>query len=153
MKISAAASPALNQLKARIVYFAVAIAVVLGMMDARSASAENASQVTIPFAFSANHQAFPAGHYRVVRESDNYLTVLSTETGIASALLVRTNRTVGQVGKNSLVFLHDQSGYHLMTVRFAQGGSGLQTDVSLQTRPAREIAKASTGNTTEVRMN
>jgi len=143
----------MNQLKARVVYFAVAIAVVLGMMDARSASAQNASQVTIPFAFSANHQAFPAGHYRVIRESDNNLTVLSTETGIASELPVHTTRTVAQVGKNSLVFLHNQSGYHLLTVRFAQGRFNVQTDASLKSRPEREIAKASTGSTTEVGMN
>jgi len=56
MKIRAAVSPALNKLKARVAFFAVAMAVTLGMMNARIGYAQNASQVTVPFAFSANHQ-------------------------------------------------------------------------------------------------
>jgi len=153
MKIGAAVSPAMNQLKTRLVYFAVAIAVMLSVMNARSASAQNASQATIPFAFSANHQAFPAGHYRLVRESDNYLNLVSTETGIVAGLTARTERTFQLAGKNSLVFLHDQRGYHLLNVRFAQGGIGVQTEMAVQPRPERELAKAAIGTSTEVGLN
>jgi hypothetical protein len=141
----------MNPLKARAVYFAVAIAVALGMINARSVSAQEASQATIPFAFSANQQVFPAGHYRVVRESDNYLSVVSTETGIVADLMVHTSRTLQQPGKNSLLFLHDDRGYHLLTVRFAQGGAGVQTEMAVQPKPERELAKASTP--TEIGMN
>jgi len=153
MNIRAAVSPVMNPLKASVAYFVVAIAVMLGMMNARSASAQNASQVTIPFAFSANHQAFPAGHYRVVRESDNYVTVVSTETGITAGLMVRSTRTLAPTVKNSLLFLHDDRGYHLLTVRFAQGRMGVQTDMAVQPKPERELAKATTGTPTEVGMN
>ena len=153
MKISAAASPVLNQMKARVVYLAAAIAVVLGMINSQIASAENASQVTIPFAFSANHQAFPAGHYRVVRESDSFLTVVSTETGVAAELMIRTTRSFEFSPRNSLLFLRDQRGYHLMTVRFAQGAVGVQTELAVQPKPERELAKASPVTTTEVGMN
>lgn len=153
MKFGAAVSPAMNQLKTRVVCFAVAVAMMLGVMNARSASAQNASQATIPFAFSADHQAFPAGHYRVVRESDNYVTVVSTETGIVAGLMVRTTRRVALAGKNSLVFLHDQRGYHLLTVRFAQAGAGVQTDMALQPKPERELANGMIGTSTEVGLN
>jgi hypothetical protein len=156
MKIRAAVSPVIksvDQLKTRVVYLTTAVAVLMGVMaNAPVASAQNASQATIPFAFSANHQAFPPGHYRVVREADNYLTVMSTETGIAAGLMVlRTTRTLEPAGKNSLVFLHDQRGYHLLTVRFAQGG--VQSELSLQPRPERDLAKTVTGASTEVGMN
>jgi len=151
MKIRAAVSPVLNQLKTRVAFFAVAIAVVVGGASAREASAQNASQASIPFTFSANHKMFPAGHYRVVRESDDHLTVLSTESGIVSELLVRTTRSLEPSGKNSLIFLHNDRGYHLLTVRFAQGG--MQTDLLVQPKPEREIAKAATGVSTEVGMN
>jgi hypothetical protein len=151
MKIRAAVSPVLNKLKARVAFFAVAMAVTLGMMNARIGYAQNASQVTVPFAFSANHQVFPAGHYRVSRESDSYLIVRSTDTGVGAGLMVRTMRTLEPTGKNSLVFYHDASGYRLLTVRFAQGG--LQTDLSVQPKSEREIAKATAGASTEVGMN
>jgi hypothetical protein len=155
MKIRAAVSPvikSIDQLKTRVVYFAAAVAVVLGLLaNAPVASAQIASQVTIPFAFSANHQAFPPGHYRVVRESDNYLTLVSTETGITAGLMVRTSRTFESVGKNNLVFLRNDRGYRLMTVRFTQGG--VQSELTLQPRPEREIAKTATQASTVVGMN
>jgi len=151
MKIRAAVSPVVNQLKTRVAFFAVAIAVTLGMMNARSVYAQDASQATIPFAFSANHQAFPAGHYRVSRLSDSYLIVRSTDTGVGAGLMVRTMRTLEPSGKNSLVFQHDSSGYHLLTVRFGHGG--LQTDLSVQPKSEREIAKMTAETPTEVGMN
>jgi hypothetical protein len=151
MNFRAAVSPVMNRLKTQVVYFAVTTAVALGMMTVQSASAQKASRVTIPFAFSANHQAFPAGHYRVVREADNYLTVVSTDTGIAAGLMVHTTRTFEPVGKNSLVFLHDQRGYRLMTVQFAQGG--VQSALAVQPRPEREISDTAMDASTEVGMN
>jgi len=151
MKIRAAVSPIMNQLKARVAFFAVAVVVTLGILNARSINAQNASQVNVPFAFSANHKSFPAGHYRVIRESDNHLTVLSTETGVVSEFLVRTTRTLEPSTKNSLVFVRDERGYHLATVRFGQGG--MQTDLTVQPRSEREIAKTTTRTSMEVGMN
>lgn len=153
MNIRAAVSPALSQLKSRFAFFAVAIVVTLSMMNARNANAQYASQATIPFAFSANHQAFPAGHYRVYRDSESYLRVVSTETGISAGLMVRTTRELQTKPKNSLVFLHDQRGYHLLTVRFAQGGVGVQTDLSVQPKAERELAKAEESASIVVGMN
>ncbi|MBS1804392.1 MAG: hypothetical protein JST28_13580 [Acidobacteria bacterium] len=151
MKIRAAVSPVMNKLKARAAFFAVAIVVTLGMLNARNINAQDASQVNIPFAFAANQKSFPAGHYRVIRESDNHLTVLSMESGVVSEFLVRTTRTLQPSGKNSLVFLRDERGYHLMTVRFGHGGT--QTDLTVQPKTERDIAKTITGTSTEVGMN
>ncbi|WP_109486370.1 hypothetical protein [Occallatibacter savannae] len=153
MNIRAAVSPALNQLRARFAFFAGAIVVTLGMMNTQSAQAQYASQVTIPFAFSANDQAFAAGEYRVFRDADNYLRVVSTETGIQAGLLVHTSRSLEIKPKNSLVFLRDERGFHLLSVRFAQGMSGVQTELSVQPKPEREIAKVMDDRTTEVGMN
>jgi len=153
MKIRAAVSPLVNKLKTRVVYFAVAIALMLGLANARIASAQNASQAVIPFAFSANHQAFPAGHYRVFRESESYLRVVSTETGISTGLMVRTTRNFEVKPKNSLVFLRDGRGYQLLTVQFAQGSVGVQSELAVQPKSEREIAKATTGATMVIGMN
>lgn len=151
MKIRAAVSPVVNQMKTRVGYFAVAFAVVLGMTNVRTASAQYGAQVKIPFAFSANRQAFPAGTYRVFRESDQFLRVVSTETGIETGLLVHTSRGFAPVGKNSLVFRHDERGYYLVHVKFAEGP--VQSDMTLLPRNEREIAKAATDSQTEVGMN
>lgn len=153
MNIGAAVSPAMNVLKRRFAFFAVAIAVTLGMMNARTANPQNASQATIPFALSANHQVFPAGHYRVFRDSENYLRVMSTETGVSAGLVVRSTRNLEIKPKNSLVFLRDERGYHLLSVRFAQGFGGVQTELAVQPKTEREVAKATDGATTEVGMN
>ena len=151
MKITAAVSPVVNQVKKHVAFFAVAIAVTLGMMDARSVNAQSASQATIPFAFTANHQIFPAGHYRVSRESDNYLILRSTESGVGMGLMVRTTRNFEVAPKSSLVFLRNQSGYHLLTVRFAQGG--LRSELAVQPKTENEVAKTSVGTSMEVGMN
>lgn len=153
MTFRAAASPAINQLKARMVYFAVAIAAVLGMMNARSASAQYASQVNVPFAFSANHQAFPAGAYRLRRESENHLTLVSAETGISADLMISTSRRVEVSPKNSVLFLHDRRGYQLLKVRFAQRAVSVQTELTLQPKHETEIVDVSTGAATEIGMN
>lgn len=153
MNLRAAVSPALNELKAYAAYFTIAIVVAMGMVNAQSVAAQNASQVIIPFAFSANHKSFPPGHYRVIRESENYLEVVSIESGVTAGLLVRTTRTLEAKPRNSLVFLRDERGYHLLTVRFAQGGVGVQTELAVQPKAEREIAKATDGATMEVGMN
>jgi hypothetical protein len=149
MKIRAAVSPTMNQMKTRMVFFAGAVAMALGMMQmAPVASAEMASQVTVPFAFSINHQAFPAGHYRVVMDADNYVRLRSYETGDSAGVLVHSSRSFETSPKNSLIFLHNEQGYQLMTVRFGQGA--LQTEAALQTKLERVIAKNASETRAEV---
>jgi hypothetical protein len=152
MNFRAAVSPVMNKLKTQVVYFAVATAVALGVITVQSASAQNASQATIPFAFSANHQAFPAGRYRVVRQADNYLTLMSTETGVTAGLMVHTTRSLEVSPRSSLVFLHDQQGYHLLTVQIAQGGISVQSDLATQPKREREFAKIARNASTEIAM-
>ena len=153
MKIRAAVSPLMNELKTQVVYFAIAVAVVMGaMVSAPAASAQqDASQATIPFAFSANHQMFPAGHYRAELVEGNYLKLVSWETGVSTGITVHTRRGFSVGAKNTLVFLRDERGYHLESVRFAHGT--LQSEASIQPKTEHEIAKATPDVTTEVAMN
>ena len=140
MNIRAAVSPLMNQMKTRTVFFAGAVAAALGiMLMTPVASAQVASQVTVPFAFSINHQVFPAGHYRVVMEEGSYLRLQSYETGDSAGVLVYASRRIETSPKNSLIFLHNEQGYQLTTVRFGQGA--IQIEAALQTRLEREIAK------------
>ena len=153
MKIRAAVSPFMNELKTQVVYFAIAVAVVMGaMVSAPAASAQqDASQATIPFAFSANHQVFPAGHYRAELVGGDYLKLVSWETGVSTGITVHTKRGYKIGAKNTLVFLRDDRGYHLQSVRFAHGA--LQSEASVQVKTERDIAKATPEMTTEVAMN
>lgn len=141
MKIRAAVSPMMNQVKTQMAFFAGAIAVALGvMLPAPAASAQQvASQATIPFAFSVNNKEFPAGHYRVVMDSENELRLMNWETGDSAGVVVHTTRSVGTSPRNDLEFVHDEQGYELTRVRFGQGA--VQTEAGLQSQAEREIAK------------
>ena len=150
MNFRAAAFPVMDHMKTRVSCFAIATAVLLGMAGARMASAQYASQATIPFAFSANHKFFPTGHYRVIRESEDYLTVVNIEAGIKSEIMVRTDRDFKTKPRNSLLFLHDDRGYHLLSARFAQGNLSMQTELTLQPKAEREIARVSARDITEL---
>jgi hypothetical protein len=152
MNIRAAVSPVMNQMKTRKVLFAGAVAVALGMMPmAPVASAQDAvSQVNIPFAFSANHQELPAGHYRVLMEAENVLRLVSYETGNSAGFVVHSARSLQTSPKNSLVFLHDERGYELTTVRFGQGS--VQTEATLQSKPGEEIVKNASKSRSEIGM-
>ena len=153
MKMRAAVSPLINELKTRVVYFAVVIAVVMGVIvNAPAASAQqNASQAMIPFAFSANHQVFPAGVYTLLMKSNDSVTLVSYETGVRVEVAGRASRGFNIAAKNNLLFLRDDRGYHLLSVRFAHGN--LQSELKVQPRTEREIAKATPAMTTEVAMN
>ena len=78
---------------------------------------------------------------------------MSTETGVIAGLMVRTTRTLEVSPRSNLVFLHDERGYHLLTVQFAQGGMGVQSELATQPKRERELAKAATSASTEVGMN
>ena len=142
MTIRAAVSPNMKQMKTRMVFFAGAAAVAMGMtLMAPAASAQQvASQATIPFAFSVNHQVFPAGHYRVVMESENEVRLVSYETRDSAGVVVHTTRSIKNSPENNLEFVRDDEGYELTKVRFGQGL--VQTEVALQSKAEREIAKA-----------
>lgn len=141
MKIRAAVSPIVNQMKTRTVFFASTFAAALGIMLVTPAASaqKSASQATIPFAFEVNHKELPAGHYRVVMDSENSLRLVNWETGDSAGIVVHTTRSVKNSPGNNLVFLRDEQGYELTMVRFGQGA--VQTEVVLQSKLDRETAK------------
>ena len=140
MKIRAAVSPQLNQMKTRMVFFAGAVAVALGMMSmAPAASAQKSeSQATIPFSFTVNQKELPAGHYRVVMDAENYVRLVSYETGESAGIVVHTTRSLKNSPKNNLEFLHDGEVYELSRVRFGLGG--VETEVALQSQLEQKFA-------------
>ncbi len=123
------------------VFFTGATAMALGMMlPATAASAQKAeSQVTIPFNFSVNHKELQAGHYRVVMDAENYVRLVSWETGNSAGFTVHTTRSIKNSPKNDLEFLKQGQEYELARVRFGQGA--VETQVALQSTVERDIAK------------
>jgi hypothetical protein len=53
------------------------------------ASAQTNLDVNVPFAFSANHQQLPAGHYRVQLVSDCFLSIRNVKTASTVVVMVR----------------------------------------------------------------
>ena len=54
---------------------------------ATNASGKNKAMVNVPFAFIANHQVIPAGHYQIL-SSDSILMLIDANTGRAQAALL-----------------------------------------------------------------
>ena len=67
--------------------------------------------------------------------------------------MVRTTRNFEVKPKNSLEFLRDGRGYRLLTVQFAQGSIGVQSELAVQPKTDREIAKTTPGTTAVIGMN
>jgi hypothetical protein len=150
MKIRAAVSPMMNQMKTRVVFFAGVVVMAMGVISsAPAASAQKAeSQVTIPFDFSANQKVLRAGHYRVVMDAENYVRLTSWETGESAGFAVHTTRSIKNSPANVLEFLHDGQGYELTSVRFGQGA--VETQVALQSALERKTAKDATFTRTSI---
>jgi len=136
-------------MKTRIILFTAAFAVLLGtILIAPAASAETASRVTIPFAFSANDQAFPAGRYEVILQSENFLLLVNCETGKMANLMVRTSDADQSIANGSLLFQSVRHGLQLTQVRFAY--ANLESELAKQPKLEREPGRNS--GSTEIAM-
>ncbi|HTV56067.1 MAG TPA: hypothetical protein VMI06_14285 [Terriglobia bacterium] len=104
-----------------------------------SASAQTSERATIPFAFTADHQQFPAGTYEVRRLPDGLMSLYNLETGKIQLLMVRleAGRTVQTRGR--LVFHHDETGNSLMQVWIA--GTTVHTELMVQPKLKQAVAK------------
>jgi len=136
-------------MKNRIIPFITAFAVLLStILIAPAASAETASRVTIPFAFSANDHVFPAGRYEVILQSENFLRLVSCETGRMANLMVRTSGANQNIANGSLLFQSVRHGYQLTQVRFAN--TNLESELAKQPKLEREFGRNPNGVTTEI---
>jgi hypothetical protein len=100
----------------------IAIAFLATVMGAAasSASAQNTSKVTIPFAFRVGSALMPAGDYRV-QSTDEHVLWLYNEDGRESALAVATTTSGSTAPAKKLVFNRYGERYFLSAALNAQG--------------------------------
>lgn len=122
------------------------------MLVGPAAWAQNAARVTVPFAFTANHQVLSAGTYRVELQAENYIMFVNCESGKVAGMLVRSTNAYKKIGQGSLVFRVDKNKYELAHVRFAY--TNVQSDLAGPTEieREREMAASPTVRTVEIAM-
>lgn len=130
------------------------VALATGLLyTAASASAQRMS-VTVPFAFTANHQALPAGFYEVQMLSNRHVALRNTVTEEIQLFMVHP--VEGQNPEETpgrLVFVRVGQQFHLNQVWVA--GKSTHSDMVVQHKADRELAKGltPTGPTVEVAFN
>jgi hypothetical protein len=117
------------------------IAMAAGLLLAGThASAQRKATVNIPFAFTANHQAMPAGHYTLELLSDRFLSFTDSQTWKHHSVIMVQPESGSYIDTRSrLRFLVSGDRYYLTEVRFA--GSSMLSKTVIQRPPARELAK------------
>jgi hypothetical protein len=122
-------------------------------MASTAASAQTGASVTIPFAFSADHQNVAAGSYKVQLLSDRYLSLRNTGTNQTQVLMVRPESGRAIQTRGRLVFHRQGTRRYLAQVWFA--GSSLHTEMAVQPKPERVLKtrQAATSSTIELAMN
>jgi hypothetical protein len=117
-----------------------------------NASAQTSETATIPFAFIANHQQFPAGTYEVTRRSDGVMSLFNLETLRTQLLIVRPDQGRAIETRGRLVFLHDGTGYSLIQVWIAE--TDIHSELAVQPKLQKAMAKngRQTGSSIEVAM-
>ncbi len=120
------------------------------MLAGPAAWAQNAVRVSIPFAFSANHQVLPAGTYRVELQAENYIMFINCQTGKVAGLLVRSTGSSEKIGHGSLVFWVSPSRNQLVQIKFAN--TNTQSDLAAPTslEREREMATGTVVRTVEI---
>ena len=115
-----------------------------------TASAQTAKTVTVLFAFSANHQQFPAGTYEVRRLSDGIMSALQSRDGENPASDGPSGRGRAVQTWGRLVFHHDETGNSLMQVWIA--GTTIHSELMVQPKLQQTVAKndPSAGSSIEV---
>lgn len=106
-----------------------------------SASAQTAETVTIPFAFTADHQQFPAGNYRIKLLSSYILSLGNIGTAKSELVMVRPDDGGGIETRGRLIFQRTGTEYSLTQVRIP--GTSLHSELAVQPK----LQQASARNT------
>ena len=104
-----------------------------------TASAQTTASVTIPFAFSAENQVVPAGHYKVELLSDRYVALRNTSTNQSQVLMVRPEAGTAIETRGRLVFHQDGSKKYLAQVWIA--GTSMHSEMAVQHKQERTLAQ------------
>jgi hypothetical protein len=98
------------------------------------ASAQTSMDVNVPFAFSANHQYLPAGHYRVQLVSQCFLSIRNIKT--ASTIVVMVRPEEGRLFESHSRLVFDREGnQNYLTQVWAPGTNGYS---KLTSRPRHD---------------
>jgi hypothetical protein len=106
---------------------------------APSASAQTSETATIPFAFSADHQQFPAGTYEVRCLPDGIMSLRNLDTGRTQLLMVRVETGSVVETRGRLVFHLSQTENTLMQVWVP--GTTVHSELTVQPKLQRLVAK------------
>ena len=129
-------------------------AVTSGLLLAGTCAAgQSKATVHIPFAFTANHQTLPAGHYSLELLSDRFLCLSDSGTGKHQAVIMVQPAFAEYIEtRGRLRFLMRGDRHYLVDIRFA--GSSTHSIPVVSRSFARELATNEQGNSSiEVGMN
>ncbi|MBB5059527.1 hypothetical protein HDF16_004253 [Granulicella aggregans] len=103
------------------------------------AESESLMTVTVPFSFTANNTAFPAGTYSL-RASEHYLRLTNASNGKTSVVITRYDDGTANRGTARLTF-HQHSGQTYLAQVWTNG-SNLHSELLSHPKPNREIGQA-----------
>lgn len=127
-------------------------AVAAVVLSAGHASAQSKTTIYIPFAFTANHQTLPAGHYTLELLSDRFLCFSDSKTAKhIAAVMVQPEQGEYIETRGRLRFLISNDRHYLTEIRFA--GSSMHSKTVVRRSFEREVAgNQSEGSSIEVAM-
>jgi hypothetical protein len=123
-----------------------------GLLCAATIASAQTSKVTIPFAFTANHEQMPIGTYEVKLQSSYFLALRNIETAKTQVVMVRPEEGRAIETQGRMVFQRDGSGSHLTQVWVA--GTRFHSELTVQPKLQKSVAKndALAGSSFEVAM-
>ena len=124
-----------------VVRFVVGLALIAGVSGtANRVMAQKGALVSIPFAFEINHQALPAGEYKIHVLTPRLISFSDRATGTYKALVLvhpQQEREVETRGR--MIFLRGDRQNFLSQIRFE--GSNLHANLVVQDSLQRELSK------------
>jgi hypothetical protein len=122
------------------------LAVATGLLYAAANASAQHTSVTVPFAFTANHEYMPAGFYEVQMMSDRFMALRNTVTRDTQVFMVHP--TEGQIleSPGRLVFVRVGQQFHLNQVWIA--GKSMHSELVVQHKADLELARGRTADST-----
>lgn len=122
------------------------LAVATGLLFAAASASAQRTSVTVPFAFTANHEYMPAGFYEVQMMSDRFMALRNTVTHDTQVFMVHP--TEGQIleSPGRLVFVRVGQQFQLNQVWIA--GKSMHSELVVQHKADQELVSGRTADST-----
>lgn len=126
------------------------VALATGLLYTAADAMAQRMSITIPFAFTANHQSLPAGFYEVEMVSNRYMALRNIVTEERQVLMVHPAEGEILEAPGHMVFVRVGQQFHLNQVRLA--GKSNYSNLVVQHKAPQELATRLTpaGATVEV---